>query len=39
MEKLELHIFIILVVFALILSGVMSLLYKKHRHDQDSGAM
>ncbi|MDD2700260.1 MAG: lysophospholipid transporter LplT [Sideroxydans sp.] len=39
MEKLELHIFIILVVFALILSGVMSLLYKKHSHDQDSGAM
>ncbi len=39
MEKMELHIFFILVVFALILSGVMSLLYKKHRHDQDSGAM
>ena len=39
MEKMELHIFIILTVFGLILSGVMSLLYKKHRHDQDSGAM
>ena len=39
MEKMELHIFIILVVFALILSGVMSWLYKKHSHDQDNGAM
>ncbi|MDD2929433.1 MAG: lysophospholipid transporter LplT, partial [Sideroxydans sp.] len=39
MEKMELHIFIILTVFGLILSGVMSLLYKRHRHDQDSGAM
>lgn len=39
MEKLELHIFIILAVFAFILSGVMSLLYKKHRHDQDGGVM
>jgi hypothetical protein len=37
MEKLQLHIFIILIVFALILSGVMSWLYKKHGHDQDRG--
>jgi len=39
MEKMELHIFVTLVVFALILSGVMSLLYKRHRHDQDRGEM
>ncbi len=39
MEKMDLHIFIILATFGFILSGVMSLLYKKHRHDQDSGEM
>jgi len=34
---LELHIYIIITVFGLLLSGIMAALYKKHGHDQDSG--
>jgi MFS family permease len=37
MEKLELHIYIIIAVFGLLLAGIMSALNKKHGHDQDSG--
>ena len=37
MEKLELGIYIIIVVFGLLLSGIMGVLYKKHGHDQDKG--
>jgi MFS family permease len=37
MQKLELHIYIIILVFGLLLSGIMSWLYRKHGHDQDSG--
>ena len=37
MVKLDLSIYFIIVVFGLLMTGVMSLLYKKHGHDQDSG--
>jgi len=37
MEKLELSIYLIILVFGLLLSGIMAALYKKHRHDQDKG--
>ncbi len=37
MEKLGLHINIIILVFGLLMAGLMGLLYKKHGHDQDSG--
>jgi LPLT family lysophospholipid transporter-like MFS transporter len=37
MEKLELSIYLIILVFGLLLSGIMTALYKKHRHDQDMG--
>ena len=37
MEKLELSLTIIILVFGLLMSGIMSLLYKKHGHDQDTG--
>ena len=37
MEKLELSLPIIIMVFGLLMSGIMSLLYKKHGHDQDTG--
>lgn len=37
MQKLELSLNIIILVFGLIMAGIMSLLYKKHGHDQDSG--
>ncbi len=33
MEKLELHIYLIILVFGLLLSGIMTALYKKHGHD------
>ncbi len=39
MEKMELHIYIIIAVFGLLLSGIMTALYKKHGHDQDRGQM
>ena len=37
MEKMQLSIYFIILIFGLMLSGVMTLLYKKHGHDQDSG--
>ena len=37
MEKLELQINIIILVFGLLMAGIMSMLYKKHGHDQDTG--
>jgi MFS family permease len=37
MEKLEFSLTIIILVFGLLMAGIMSLLYKKHGHDQDTG--
>jgi len=37
MQKLELSIYLIILVFGLLLSGIMAALYKKHGHDQDKG--
>jgi MFS family permease len=37
MEKIYLDIYIIITVFGLMLSGIMTVLYKYHGHDQDSG--
>jgi MFS family permease len=37
MEKLELPINIIILVFGLLMAGLMGVLYKKHGHDQDNG--
>ena len=37
MEKMELSIYLIILVFGLLLSGIMAALYKKHGHDQDTG--
>jgi MFS family permease len=37
MEKLELALTPIILVFGLLMAGIMSLLYKKHGHDQDTG--
>jgi LPLT family lysophospholipid transporter-like MFS transporter len=37
MEKLGLHLNIIILVFGLLMAGLMGLLYKKHGHDQDGG--
>jgi MFS transporter, LPLT family, lysophospholipid transporter len=37
MERLEIHLDIIILVFGLMMAGLMSLLYKKHGHDQDNG--
>lgn len=37
MEKLDFSIYTIIIVFGLLMAGIMSLLYKKHGHDQDSG--
>ena len=39
MQKLELNIHTITLVFGLLLAGIMTVLYKKHRHDQDTGQM
>ncbi|MFZ3019693.1 MAG: lysophospholipid transporter LplT [Gallionella sp.] len=39
MQKMELHIYIIIAVFGLLLSGIMAALYKRHGHDQDKGQM
>jgi len=39
MEKLELSIYLIILVFGLLLSGSMTALYKKHGHDQDKGSV
>ena len=37
MEKMDLSIYLIILVFGLLLSGTMAALYKKHGHDQDTG--
>jgi MFS transporter, LPLT family, lysophospholipid transporter len=37
MEKLDFSLTIIILVFGLLMAGFMSLLYKKHGHDQDTG--
>jgi MFS family permease len=39
MQKLELNIQTITLVFGLLLTGIMTALYKKHSHDQDTGQM
>ena len=39
MEGMGVHIYFILLVFGLLLSGIMAALHKKHRHDQDDGQM
>ena len=39
MEGMGVHIYFILLVFGLLLSGIMTALHKKHRHDQDDGQM
>lgn len=37
MEKMHLSIYLIIAVFGLMLSGIMTALYKRHGHDQDAG--
>ncbi len=37
MEKVHLNIYLIITVFGLMLSGIMTALYKRHGHDQDTG--
>jgi MFS transporter, LPLT family, lysophospholipid transporter len=39
MEKMSLNIYLIIVVFGLLLSGIMTALYRRHGHDQDQGQM
>ncbi len=39
MEKMSLNIYLIIVVFGLLLSGIMAALYRRHGHDQDQGQM
>ena len=39
MEKLELSLYLIILVFGVLLSGIMAALYKRHGHDQDHGQM
>ena len=39
MEKLEFSIYVIILVFGLLLSGIMTALYRRHGHDQDYGQM
>jgi len=39
MEKLQLSIYLIILVFGLLLSGIMTVLYRRHGHDQDMGQM
>jgi len=39
MQKLDLNIYLIILVFGLLLTGIMTALYKKHGHDQDMGQM
>jgi hypothetical protein len=36
MDKLDFGIYTIIIVFGLLLSGIMTALYKKHGHDQDN---
>ncbi len=37
MQKLDFSIYVIILVFGLLLSGIMGALYRKHGHDQDRG--
>jgi MFS family permease len=37
MEKMHFSIYTITIVFGLLMAGIMSALYKKHGHDQDTG--
>ncbi len=37
MQKLSLNIYLIILVFGLLLSGIMAVLYRRHGHDQDHG--
>lgn len=37
MEKVHMNIYLIITVFGLMLSGIMTVLYRRHGHDQDSG--
>ena len=37
MQKLDFSIYFIILVFGLLLSGIMTALYKRHGHDQDKG--
>ena len=37
MEKMNLNIYLIITVFGLMLSGIMTALYRRHGHDQDTG--
>ena len=39
MQKLHLHLYIIILVFGLMLAGIMSALYRRHGHDQDMGQL
>jgi len=39
MEKMNLHIYAIIMVFGLLTAGIMGALYKRHGHDQDMGQM
>jgi len=39
MEKMDLHIYAIIMVFGLLTAGIMAALYKRHGHDQDMGQM
>ena len=39
MEKMNLHIYVIITVFGLLTAGIMAALYKRHGHDQDMGQM
>ena len=39
MQKLHLNIYLIILVFGLLLSGIMAALYRRHGHDQDKGQM
>lgn len=39
MEKMSLNIYLIITVFGLLLSGIMTALYRRHGHDQDTGKM
>ncbi len=39
MERMDLSIYLILLVFGLMLSGIMAALYRRHGHDQDQGEM
>jgi hypothetical protein len=37
MQKLDFSIYVIILVFGLMLSSIMTALYRRHGHDQDNG--